>query len=88
MSHHDYTHFEPVEFSQIELIELGDPKADQYPDGYVMTTVQCNDCGAYTNDGDESHVQHHASCVAGEAKKWQRYYEKFAEEEAAGLYPE
>lgn len=32
----------------------------------------CNDCGAYSSS--EKTVNHHKTCVAGESKKWEKFY--------------
>lgn len=37
----------------------------------------CNDCGAYSFISEKD-VKHHKSCVAGESKRWEKYYEKGA----------
>jgi len=36
--------------------------------------VTCNDCGAYAPKGTP--LEHYISCVPGEAKKWEEFYEK------------
>lgn len=40
----------------------------------------CNDCGAYSLIS-ETDVKHHSTCKDGESVKWQKIYEKEAEEE-------
>lgn len=39
----------------------------------------CNDCGAHAETPDK--VAHYSSCVAGEHKHWERYYEQANNEE-------
>jgi rubrerythrin len=34
---------------------------------------QCNDCGAYADK--KENIQHHPTCVPGEAKKWEEFYD-------------
>jgi hypothetical protein len=40
--------------------------------------VTCNDCGAHAETVEQ--IEHYASCVAGEAQKWEAFY-KDAEHE-------
>lgn len=39
----------------------------------------CNDCGAHATKKED--IKHHASCVPGESKKWERFYEEAAKEQ-------
>lgn len=39
---------------------------------------QCNDCGAYADK--KENIQHHSTCVPGEAKKWEEFYSANNEE--------
>jgi hypothetical protein len=41
----------------------------------------CNNCGAHALQ--EKDIEHHPTCVPGEAKKWEEFYEKANEEEIA-----
>lgn len=36
--------------------------------------VVCNDCGAYA--ATKEAIAHYSSCKPGEAKRWEKYYEK------------
>lgn len=38
----------------------------------------CNDCGAYADKPEN--VKHHESCVPGESKKWEKFYEENQDE--------
>ena len=40
--------------------------------------VVCNDCGAYATTDED--IKHHASCVPGDAAKWETYYDEELQE--------
>jgi hypothetical protein len=44
----------------------------------------CNNCGAFAGKPEE--IEHHKTCKAGEAEKWERFYEAANSEEGKLAY--
>lgn len=63
-------------YTQDELRELDDPNWQRMPSGLTIHCLICVDCGAQTNDGEPSHIQHHSLCCPGESKRWADFYSR------------
>lgn len=53
----------------------------EHPDDFegARNIFSCNDCGAHGEDPRE--IKHHDTCVPGEGKKWEQFYEEANAEE-------
>jgi len=45
-------------------------------EGDYLDVWQCNDCGAHA--ATKETVDHHTTCIPGEAQEWEDYYEGIA----------
>ena len=50
-----------------------------YIDDVLCPVWQCDDCGAYAKHKKD--IVHYDSCVPGESKMWEEFYDRVNEEE-------